>query len=77
MVETKILINTINNVKKLVAAANKQTFDIDLIAGRYVIDAKSIMGVFSLDLSKHIDLRIHADEEETVEFLKEISNMIR
>ena len=34
---------------------------IDLVSGRYVIDAKSIMGIFSLDLSKPIDLNIHAD----------------
>ena len=35
--------------------------DFDLVSGRYVIDAKSIMGIFSLDLSKAIDLNIHAD----------------
>ena len=35
--------------------------DFDLVSGRYVIDAKSIMGIFSLDLSKPIDLNIHAD----------------
>ena len=38
-------------------------FRSDLISGRYVIDAKSIMGIFSLDLSKSIDLAIHAEEE--------------
>ncbi len=35
--------------------------DFDLVSGRYVIDARSIMGIFSLDLSKPIDLNIHAD----------------
>ena len=40
-------------------------FDFDLISGRYVIDAKSIMGIFSLDLSKPIDLTIHTDEDTT------------
>ena len=38
-------------------------YDFDLISGRYVIDAKSIMGIFSLDLSKPIELNIHAEEE--------------
>lgn len=37
--------------------------DFDLISGRYVIDAKSIMGIFSLDLSKPVDLVIHSDQE--------------
>jgi len=37
--------------------------DFDLVSGRYVIDAKSIMGIFSLDLSKPIDLNIHASED--------------
>jgi phosphotransferase system HPr-like phosphotransfer protein len=47
--------------------------DFDLVSGRYVIDAKSIMGIFSLDLSKPIDLNIHADEaasEKILETLK-------
>ncbi|MCI8581441.1 MAG: HPr family phosphocarrier protein, partial [Dorea sp.] len=38
--------------------------DFDLVSGRYVIDAKSIMGIFSLDLSKPIDLNIHASESD-------------
>ena len=47
-------------------------YDFDLVSGRYVIDAKSIMGIFSLDLSKPIDLNIHADDnvEEIMEMLK-------
>ena len=47
-------------------------YDFDLISGRYVIDAKSIMGIFSLDLSKPIDLAIHAENnmDEIMETLK-------
>ena len=37
--------------------------DFDLVSGRYVIDAKSIMGIFSLDLSKPIDLNIHSETQ--------------
>ena len=40
---------------------SKYDVDFDLVSGRYVIDAKSIMGIFSLDLSKPIDLNIHAE----------------
>ena len=39
-----------------------EDYDFDLVSGRYVIDAKSIMGIFSLDLSKPIDLNIHAED---------------
>ena len=56
-----IMLNTINDVKVFVNTVSKYDFDVDLISGRYAIDAKSIMGIFSLDLSKPIDLNIHAD----------------
>ena len=56
-----ISLNTIDKVKSFVNDINKYDFDFDLVSGRYVIDAKSIMGIFSLDLSKPITLNIHAD----------------
>ncbi|MEG0962795.1 MAG: HPr family phosphocarrier protein, partial [Lachnospiraceae bacterium] len=58
--------------KSFVNAITKFEFDFDLISGRYVIDAKSIMGIFSLDLSKPIDLAIHADSnaDEILEILQ-------
>ena len=57
----QISLNSIDKVKSFVNAITQFEFDFDLISGRYVIDAKSIMGIFSLDLSKPIDLNIHAD----------------
>lgn len=57
-----ISLNSIDKVKSFVNDINKFDFDFDLISGRYVIDAKSIMGIFSLDLSKPITLNIHADD---------------
>ena len=56
-----ISLNSIDKVKAFVNDISKYDFDFDLVSGRYVIDAKSIMGIFSLDLSKPIDLNIHAD----------------
>ena len=58
----KICLNSIDKVKAFVNDITKFDTDFDLVSGRYVIDAKSIMGIFSLDLSKPIDLCIHADE---------------
>lgn len=71
-----IMLNSINDIKALINAANEQTFDIDLLSGRYVIDAKSIMGVFSLDLSKPIKAEIHASDEEAAVFLGKIKDYI-
>ena len=58
-----ISLNSIDKVKAFVNEITKFDNDFDLVSGRYVIDAKSIMGIFSLDLSKPIDLNIHAEEE--------------
>lgn len=61
MKTVKISLNSIDKVKSFVNEITKFDYDFDLVSGRYVIDAKSIMGIFSLDLSKPIDLNIHAD----------------
>lgn len=61
MKTVKISLNSIDKVKAFVNEISKFDCDFDLVSGRYVIDAKSIMGIFSLDLSKPIDLNIHAD----------------
>lgn len=61
MKTVKISLNSIDKVKAFVNEISKFDCDFDLVSGRYVIDAKSIMGIFSLDLSKAIDLNIHAD----------------
>lgn len=67
MKTVRISLNSIDKVKSFVNDLTKYDVDFDLVSGRYVIDAKSIMGIFSLDLSKPIDLNIHAQEEmETV-----------
>jgi len=61
-----IMLNSINNVKNFVNVVNKFDFDVDLTSGRYVVDAKSIMGIFSLDLSKPIKVDIHSDSAEAL-----------
>lgn len=61
MKTVQISLNSIDKVKAFVNDISKYDFDFDLVSGRYVIDAKSIMGIFSLDLSKPIDLNVHAE----------------
>ena len=68
----KISLNSIDKVKAFVNDVTKFDTDFDLVSGRYVIDAKSIMGIFSLDLSKSIDLNIHNEDnlDHILELLK-------
>ena len=73
MKTVSISLNSIDKVKSFVNDISKYDFDFDLVSGRYVIDAKSIMGIFSLDLSKPIDLNIHAEGsnlEDVLDVLK-------
>ena len=67
-----INLGSIDKVKSFVNDITKFDSDFDLVSGRYVIDAKSIMGIFSLDLSKSINLNIHGDEDnaEIMEVIK-------
>ncbi len=67
MKTVKISLNSINKVKSFVNDISKFDNDFDLVSGRYVIDAKSIMGIFSLDLSKPIDLNIHSNEDDSLD----------
>ena len=73
MKTAKISLNSIDKVKAFVNEISKFDCDFDLVSGRYVIDAKSIMGIFSLDLSKPIYLNIHAENQDAdniIELLK-------
>ena len=74
MKEFNVRIATIEDVKKFVSTVMSYDFDIDLISGRYAIDAKSIMGIFSIDLSKELKLVAHTDD--TAELEEAISDFI-
>lgn len=70
----EIFLKSIIDVKNFVNAVNHFDFEIDLVSGRYVVDAKSIMGIFSLDLSRPITLRVFSDDVE--EFEKAIGEFV-
>ncbi|MBQ8218450.1 MAG: HPr family phosphocarrier protein [Bacilli bacterium] len=63
-------LNSIEKVKAFVNKVTKFDEDLDLIRDRYVIDAKSIMGIFSLDLTKPIDLVVHTDDMDRFNIIK-------
>lgn len=72
-----ILLSSINDIKTFVNIVNKYEFDVDLTSGRYVVDAKSIMGIFSLDLSKPIKVDVHSEGEDADKFIEEIKAYIQ
>lgn len=59
----KISLDTVEKIKNFVTEINKFNSEFDLVSGRYTIDAKSIMGIFSLDISKPIELNIHNEND--------------
>lgn len=65
-----IRLSTIQDVRNFVDIVSGSNTDVDLSSGRYVIDAKSIMGIFSLDLLNPIKLTAHAEDPELFERLK-------
>ncbi|WP_294098507.1 HPr family phosphocarrier protein [Ruminococcus bicirculans (ex Wegman et al. 2014)] len=70
MCEVEIKLNTIEDVKNLVSYVTGFECDFEIISGRFVVDAKSIMGIFSLDLSKELKLVIRSDDEFEVDRIK-------
>ena len=75
MKTVRVCLDSIDKVKGFVNDISRFNTDFDLISGRYVIDAKSIMGIFSLDLSKPLELTIH-ESDEMDEILKIIQPYI-
>lgn len=70
MEEIKIKIDGIEKVKSFIKIINKYPFDAEIRAGRYIIDAKSIMGVFSIDITNAVRLYIDSDDKNSIDRLK-------
>ena len=69
MLEKTIMLKDFEAVKNFVDIANQKPYDIELLSGKYVVNAKSIMGVFSLDLTKPLVMVAHTDSH--VELLRQ------
>ena len=72
-----IKLSLAENVKNFVNIVNKFDFDMDLRAGRHVVDAKSILGIFSLDLSKVITLEVDDDKHQGKSTIAELEAAIK
>ncbi len=66
MTSVDIKLSSIEDVRNFVNIVSKFDMDIDLMSGRYIVDAKSIMGIFSLDLLKPIKLTCHSENADTL-----------
>ena len=76
MTRVMVRLPYINSVKRFVEIVNKSSIPADLAAGRYIVDARSIMGVFSLNLSESIEFRVHAQGKEADEMLESLKEFI-
>ena len=76
MTTFKVLLSSISDVKHFVNAAISLPCDIDVVSGRYVIDAKSIMGIFSIDLSKTVEVQVHGTREDAARFMSLVKEHI-
>lgn len=69
MISYSVCLRDSDNVKKFVSIVDKLDYDVDLLDGSVVVDAKSLIGVMTMDLSEKLELRLHTDNED--EALKE------
>lgn len=76
MLSFPIKFHTPEEVKEFVELASQQNYDIDISLNHYVVDAKSIMGIFSLDLSKELVVTFHCSDEETKEFYENFQKLL-
>lgn len=72
MQEVQVSLDSIENVKRFVQTLIKFDGDFELVSGKYIVDAKSILGLFSVDLSRPVLLRINVEGEKKEEVLKAI-----
>ena len=76
MTQFRILIPSVAAVRNFVNAATLCPVDIDVTSGRYTVDAKSIMGLFSLDLERPINVTVYGTAEDGAIFKESISELI-
>lgn len=73
MKEKKILLTSIEEAKRFVTEASRCDFDVDVLYNRFTIDAKSILGVLSLDLARVLTVQMNGENEEFEAYLETIS----
>ena len=77
MVKIPVYLRNMNDAKHLVQAASGCKKDVDLVCGRYIVDAKSMLGVFSLPVFDNVELGVEEDEEQELREKLRALNLIR
>lgn len=77
MKKIKVNLDSIDKVKKFNQIAFKQDFEIDVVSGRYNVDAKSLMGIFSLNLAEPITVVLHTDDEAKIDKVEKEFNELQ
>ena len=67
MLEKKIQLKAFSDVKEFVKAAQKCEYDVDVFYNRVVVDAKSILGVMSMDLTRPLTVKYHVEDQDCFE----------
>lgn len=75
MIEFNIRLN-IDSAIIFSKKASKYEFDIDILQGRYIINGKSTLGIFSLNICKELKVVLHSDEKHANDFIKSIAKYI-
>lgn len=71
MIIVQVLLNNIDNVNQFVAKMSEKSYDVDLVSGKYLVNAKSMMGVLSLDLTKPVTVNAETDDECFLDEIKD------
>lgn len=74
MISVQVLLNNIESVNRFVAKMSEKDYDVDLVSGKYLVNAKSMMGVLSLDLTRPVTVNAETDD---IGFLEEINEYIQ
>lgn len=73
MYKLVVKLGVVETIQKFYDVVSKMDYDIDLVRGRYIVDAKSVLGIYSLDLSKPVDVVLHCDNEnEYHQFIEDL-----
>lgn len=76
MKQVKINLDTFDKVHEFNFIINRYGDDVELLSNQYIVNAKSLMGIYSLDLSKPLMIQIHEDANKADELIKELDSFL-
>ena len=72
----RITLASVSDVKCFVDAATRLSCDVDVVSGRYTVNGKSIMGLFSIDLADPVRVDVHGSGKEVEAFCREVASFV-